>query len=86
MKIQITTDNHIDAGEKFSTYVNGIVSEAVDGLNAQITTVGVHFSDQNSSNKVAVTHDANSLDEALLGAVEKVKNSVEHTLGRLKAR
>lgn len=104
MNIQISTDNHIDGGEKFSNYVNGIVQQAVSGLNTQITHIGVHFSDQNSSksgfndkrcvmeyhiagrNTAAVTHDGDSIDEALMGAVEKVRNSIEHTMGKMKRK
>ncbi|MBC7428591.1 MAG: hypothetical protein H7336_08275 [Bacteriovorax sp.] len=104
MNIQISTDKNIDGGEKFSTYVNGVVNQAVSGFNTQITHVGVHFSDQNSSkigfqdkrcvvefhiagrSTTAVTHDADSVDEALLGAVEKARHSIEHTLGRMNKR
>lgn len=101
MNIQINTDNHIDGGQKFSDYVSGIVSSALSRYSSQLTHVDVHFSDQNSSNKVgtndkrclievritgrkstAVTSDADSVDEALLGATEKMKHSIENTLGR----
>ncbi|MBC7714601.1 MAG: hypothetical protein H7177_14745 [Rhizobacter sp.] len=104
MNIQISTDKNIDGGEKFSTYVNGVVNEAVAGFNTQITRVGVHFTDQNSSkvgfqdkrcvmeyhiagrSTTAVSHDADSVDEALAGAVEKARHSIEHTLGKIKNR
>ena len=104
MNIQISTDKNIDGGEKFSTYVNGVVNDAISGFNKHITHVGVHFSDQNSSkagledkrcvvefhiagrNSTAVSFDANSVDEALAGAVEKVRHSIGHTLGKLKKR
>lgn len=33
---------------------------------------------------IAVTHSAGSLDEAFSGAADKMKRSLEHTLGRLK--
>jgi ribosome-associated translation inhibitor RaiA len=104
MNIQISTGKNIDGGEKFSTYVSGVVQQAMDCFNAQITHVGVHFSDQNSSktgyldkrcvmeyhiagkNSTAVTYDAGTVDEALLGAVEKVRHSLEHTIGKMGKR
>lgn len=101
MNIQINTDNHIDGGQKFSDYVSGVVSSAFGRFSNQLTHVDVHFSDQNSSNKIgsndkrcmievriagrkstAVTNDASSIDEALIGATEKMKHSIESTLGR----
>ncbi len=102
MNIQISTDKNIDGGEKFSSYVNGVITQALNGFNTQITSVGVHFTDQNSSKigyqdkrcvveyrmagrgPAVVTHDADSVDEALNGAVEKLNNSIEHTLGKMK--
>ncbi len=102
MIIQISTDKNIDGGEKFSTYVNGVISQAINSFNNQITSVGAHFSDQNSSKPgfqdkrcvleykmtgrgaSAVTHDADTVDEALSGAVEKLSHSIEHTLGKMK--
>ena len=100
MNIQISTDNHIEGGEKFSHYVNGFVTDAFKRFTKQLTHVDVHFSDQNSSKtgimdkrcmievritgrkSTAVTSDANSIDEALIGATEKMKHSIENTLGR----
>ena len=102
MNIQISTDKNIDGGEKFSTYVNGVITQALNGFNTQITSVGVHFSDQNSSKvgyqdkrcvleykmagrgATAVSHDADSVDEALNGAVEKLGHAIEHTMGKMK--
>jgi hypothetical protein len=34
----------------------------------------------------AVTCDASTIDEALIGATEKMKNSIEHTLGRTSSK
>ena len=33
---------------------------------------------------LGVSHDAASLEQALVGAIEKLERSLEHTLGRLK--
>lgn len=101
MNIQISTDNHIEGGQKFSDYVSGVVSSAFTRFSNQLTHVDLHFSDQNSSNKIgtndkrclievritgrkstAVTCDADSVDEALLGATEKMRHSIESTLGK----
>jgi hypothetical protein len=32
---------------------------------------------------IAVTHEAKTIDQAVSGAVEKLKHSLDHTLGRL---
>lgn len=34
----------------------------------------------------AVSHDADSVDEALMGAAEKMKHTVEHTLDRTSSK
>ena len=102
MNIQVHTDHNIEGGEKFSSYVNGVVEHAVSNFSKQITHVEVHFTDQNSSKigtmdkrcmievriagrkPTAITHDANTVEEALHGATDKIKHSIEHTFGKLK--
>lgn len=104
MNIQINTDHNIDGGEKFSSYVSGVVQEAFARFSNQLTHVELHFTDQNSSKSgimdkrcvmevritgrksTAVTSDANTIDEALMGATEKMKHSIEHTLGRSSSK
>ena len=100
MDIQVNTDNHIKGSERFTNYVHNVVEGAVTNFRDQISHVGVHVSDQNSSKigfndkrctmeariigrkTTAVTHDADSVDEAVMGAAEKIKHSIEHTLGK----
>lgn len=103
MDIQVNTDNHIKGSEKFSAYVSNVVEGAVSNFRDQISHVGVHVSDQNSSKSgfndkrcrmeariigrktTAVTHDADSIDEAVMGAAEKIRNSIESTLGKKRS-
>ena len=100
MDIQVNTDNHIKGSEKFNLYVSNVVESAVSNFRDQITHIGVHVSDQNSSKNgfndkrctmearirgrktTAVTHNADSVDEAVMGAAEKIKHSIESTLGK----
>ena len=35
---------------------------------------------------IAVTHQAATLDQAVVGAAAKLKKSIEHTIGRLRSR
>lgn len=104
MNIDISTGKNIDGGERFTHYVNGVIEHTMNDFNTQITHVGVHFSDQNSSkigvmdkrcvleyrlagkSPTAISHDASTVDEAFLGAVEKVKHSLEHTIGKMNRR
>jgi len=49
------------------------------GTNDKRCMIEVRITGRKST---AVTSDANSIDEALLGATEKMKHSIENTLGR----
>ena len=104
MNIKVSTDNNIVGGEKFSAYISGVITETFGRMRAQISHVGVHFTDQNSSkvgyndkrcvvefhlkgkSTTAVTCIANSIDEALIGALEKAIHSIEHKMGKLEHR
>ena len=100
MDIQINTDSNVEGGEKFLTYVSGVVQQAFSRFSDQLSHVDIHFSDQNNSKEgfmdkrclmevrikgrksAVVTNDADSVDEALNGATEKMQHSLEHTLVR----
>lgn len=49
------------------------------GINDKRCMIEVRITGRKST---AVTNDANSIDEALMGATEKMKHSIENTLGR----
>lgn len=49
------------------------------GVNDKRCMIEVRITGRKST---AVTSDANSIDEALMGATEKMKHSIENTLGR----
>jgi hypothetical protein len=50
-----------------------------NGLNDKRCVMEVRITGRKST---AVTNDASSIDEALLGATEKMRHSIEHTLDR----
>ena len=104
MNIQINTDHNIDGGEKFSSYVSGVISDSFSRFSNQLTHVELHFSDQNSSKvgtmdkrctievrisgrkSTAVHCDANTVDEALMGATDKMIHNLEHTFGKTSSK
>lgn len=49
MHIQVSTDHNIDGSEKFIRHVEGELRTALSGFNAHITSVEVHFSDENGA-------------------------------------
>ena len=49
MQIQVSTDHNINGNEKFIRHVEAELKTALGGLNAHITRVEVHFSDENGA-------------------------------------
>lgn len=47
MQIQVSTDHNIDGNEKFMHHVEVALRTALSGFNGHITTVEVHFIDEN---------------------------------------
>lgn len=46
MKIQVSTDGNIKGNDTFMGHVEGDLRAALNGFNARITSVEVHFSDE----------------------------------------
>jgi ribosome-associated translation inhibitor RaiA len=49
MQIQVSTDHNIDGNENFIRHVEAELRAALSGFNGNITTVEVHFSDENGA-------------------------------------
>ena len=49
MQIQVHTDHNLEGGEKFISYVKGVVEGALSHLSERITGVDVHVSDENGA-------------------------------------
>jgi ribosomal subunit interface protein len=100
MHIQINTDSNIEGREELATHVERVVESVLSRFSKRITRVEVHLSDQNGDKNghkrcmmearlqgrqpTAATHEAASLDDAVSGAADKLKRSLESTLERLK--
>ncbi len=101
MKIQINTDNNIEASDEFIQETQAVVESALERFADRITRVEVHLSDENSSHKggtdkrcvmearlegmqpVAVTDQADHIEQAVNGAADKLERLLNHELGRL---
>jgi ribosomal subunit interface protein len=101
MKIQINTDNNIEAGDELIQQTQVAVESALERFAQRITRVEVHLSDENSSHKggtdkrcvmearlegmqpVAVTDQAENIEQAVNGAADKLERLLDHELGRL---
>ena len=46
MQIQVSTDNNIEGGEKFTSHVEAVVNAALARFSDHITRVEVHLSDE----------------------------------------
>lgn len=78
MKIQINTDNNIAGREELAEQAKATVESTLGHLAEHITRVEVHL--------IAVSDEAESIGQAIDGAAEKLRRSLDHTLGRLSDR
>ncbi len=100
MKIQINTDSNISGRKIMAVHVSGVVEQALNRYADRLTRVEVHLSDENGHdsqrcmiearlegrNPTAVTHCATTVDQAVHGALDKLKRSLGSSLGRLEDR
>lgn len=71
MQVQVETDNHIKNREELARYVEGVVSDAADRFQDNITSVQVHLHDVNSPEK-AGADDFRCLMEARLAGTKPI--------------
>jgi ribosomal subunit interface protein len=51
MQVQVNTDNHVEGREKLIEHVEGVIRDAVDRYEDDVTHVDAHLGDVNSSEK-----------------------------------
>lgn len=98
MQIHVTTDNHINGSEGLTSHVEAVVTEAVDRFGDRVTRVDVHLGDDNSHKRgghwctieaklaglppAAATAQADSLNQAIAAAADKLLNVLDHSVGK----
>lgn len=98
MQIQVTTDNHIQGGEGLTNHVEAVVADALDRFGDRVTRVDVHMGDENSRKHgghwctmeaklagmppAAATAQAETLNQAITEAAEKLLHVLDHTVGK----
>jgi ribosome-associated translation inhibitor RaiA len=51
MQVQVNTDNHVEGREKLIEHVEGVIRDAVDRFQDEVTHVEAHLGDVNSGDK-----------------------------------
>jgi ribosome-associated translation inhibitor RaiA len=51
MQVQVNTDNHVEGREKLIEHVEGVIRDAVDRFEDEVTHVEAHLGDVNSGEK-----------------------------------
>ena len=75
MQVQVETDNHIEGREKLIEHVEGVILDAVDRHQDQVTHVEAHLGDTNSGDKSGAA-DMRCMFEARLSGRKNIV--VEH--------
>ena len=96
MKIQFNTDKTINGDEKQQEYYTTMIADELDRFKSQITRIEVHLSDENGNDMkcllearlegmqaIAVSCQADTVEQAVSGAIDKLKTSLETIIGRL---
>ncbi|MGK0186449.1 MAG: ribosome-associated translation inhibitor RaiA [Verrucomicrobiales bacterium] len=98
MNIQINTDNHIEGSEEQAeATVESTLGHLAEHITRVEVHLSDENSDKGGNHDkrcmmearleghqpIAVTDDAETIDRAIDGAAEKLKSSLDHTIGRL---
>lgn len=75
MQVQVETDNHVEGREKLIEHVEGVIRDAVDRHQDQVTHVEAHLADMNGGDKSGAA-DMRCLFEARLSGRKNI--AVEH--------
>jgi ribosomal subunit interface protein len=75
MQVQVETDNHIEGREKLIEHVEGVIRDAVDRYEDQVTHVEAHLGDVNSGDKSG-SNDMRCMFEARLAGLKNI--AVKH--------
>jgi hypothetical protein len=98
VQIQVNTDHKVHGGEKLATYVTTELASSLARFDRWLTRVEVHFSEDAAgkaddkrcviearpagAQSVAVTHHAGSVDDAYIGAVQKIEKVLDTKYSR----
>ena len=99
MQININTDKSIGRRLGLDEHIETVVQSAIGRFGEQITRVEVHLSDENGPRgggsrcvlearvtgyqPIAVHDNSDNLHQAISGAADKLKRSIDSALGRL---
>jgi ribosomal subunit interface protein len=75
MQVQVETDNHVEGREKLIEHVEGVIRDAVDRYEDQVTHVHAHLGDVNSAEKSG-DRDMRCMLEARVAGVKNI--AVKH--------
>src|SRR5688572_17214077 len=71
MQVQVNTDNNVEGREKLIEHVEGVVRDAVDRYEAEVTHVEAHLGDVNSGDKSSAD-DIRCLFEARVAGLKNI--------------
>jgi hypothetical protein len=93
VQIQVNTDHNVQGGEKLATFVTTDLASSLSRFDRWLTRVEVYFSEDAAgrvddkrcviearpagSQSVAVTHHAGSVDDAYVGAIQKIEKVLD---------
>ena len=75
MQVLVNTDNHVEGREKLIEHVEGVIRDAVDRYEDEVTHVEAHLGDVNGSDKSGAA-DMRCMFEARLSGVKNI--AVKH--------
>jgi ribosome-associated translation inhibitor RaiA len=71
MQVQVETDNHVEGREKLIEHVVGVIRDAVDRHEDQVTHVEAHLGDVNSGEKSGA-NDMRCMFEARVAGLKNI--------------
>jgi ribosome-associated translation inhibitor RaiA len=71
MQVHVETDNHVEGREKLIEHVEGVMRDAVDRFEGQVTHVEAHLGDVNGSDKSGA-NDMRCLLEARVAGLKNI--------------
>lgn len=75
MQVQVETDNHVEGRDKLIAHVEGVIRDAVDRYEEQVTHVEAHLGDVNSADKSG-SDDMRCMLEARVAGLKNI--AVKH--------
>jgi ribosome-associated translation inhibitor RaiA len=80
MQVQVNTDNHVEGREKLIEHVEGVIRDAVDRFQNEVTHVEAHLGDVNSGEKSGAD-DMRCMFEARVAGLKTI--AVKHQASSL---